>query len=62
MEQSERQPEREGMPRWAKVTALVAAALVALLVVMVVVGGGDHGPGRHTGGNHRVVLSLERGG
>jgi hypothetical protein len=35
-----------GMPRWVKVSAVVAAVLVALVVVMLLVGG-DHGPGRH---------------
>lgn len=38
-----------GMPRWVKVSAIVAAVLVVLVVVMLLVGGGPggHGPGRH---------------
>jgi hypothetical protein len=38
-----------GMPRWVKVSAIVALILVVLVVVMLLVGGGpgDHGPGRH---------------
>jgi hypothetical protein len=36
------------MPRWVKVFAVVA---VLLLLVLLVVGGGEHGPGRHTGNN-----------
>ena len=44
-------PDREpnaGMPRWVKVSAIVALVLVVLVVAMLIAGGpGDHGPGRH---------------
>ena len=50
-----------GTPRWVKVSALVAAVLIAVVVLMMVVGGGDHGPGRHTGGNHRRAVVIELG-
>ncbi len=43
-----------GMPRWAKVAAIVVLVLVVLVVVMLLVGGGPggggsggHGPRRH---------------
>lgn len=44
-----------GIPRWVKVSAIVALVLVVLVVVMLLVGGdhgpspgpGGHGPGRH---------------
>ena len=38
-----------GAPRWAKVSAIVAAVLVVLVVALVLLGGGagKHGPGRH---------------
>jgi hypothetical protein len=38
-----------GVPRWVKVSAIVAVVLVVLVVVMLLfVGGpGDHGPRRH---------------
>lgn len=38
-----------GMPRWVKVSAIVAVVLVVLVVVMLLVGGGpgNHGPNRH---------------
>jgi hypothetical protein len=38
-----------GMPRWVKVSMIVALVLVVLVVVMLLVGGGpgDHGPRRH---------------
>lgn len=43
--------EAPAMPRWVKVFLSVVAALVLLVVVAKVTGaGGDHGPGRHTGG------------
>jgi hypothetical protein len=40
-----------GRPRWVKVSLLVALAIIVLFVVLQLVGGGDHGPGRHTGGD-----------
>jgi hypothetical protein len=38
-----------GMPRWVKVSLIVALVLAVLVVVVLLVGGGvgDHGPGRH---------------
>jgi hypothetical protein len=37
------------MPRWVKVSAIIALVLVVLVVVMLLVGGGpgEHGPRRH---------------
>ena len=40
-----------GAPRWVKVSAIVAGLLVVLVVVVLLVGGGEHGPGRHLGGD-----------
>jgi hypothetical protein len=37
------------IPRWVKVSALVALLLALLVVVMLLIGGGGHGPGRHFG-------------
>lgn len=37
-------------PRWVKVVALAAAVLV-LAIVGIALAGGDHGPGRHLGGD-----------
>jgi hypothetical protein len=43
---------RRGMPRWVKVSGLVAAVLVLVFVVAQLTGaGGEHGPGRHSGGD-----------
>lgn len=39
-----------GPPRWVKVFGIVALVVVGLLVVLLLAGGGEHGPGRHTGG------------
>lgn len=36
-----------GVPRWVKVSAVVAVVVVLFLGVMALVAGGDHGPGRH---------------
>ena len=40
-----------GMPRWVKVTGVVAIVLVLLVGVLLLFGNGPggHGPGRHTG-------------
>ena len=38
-----------GTPRWVKVFAVFALLVVALVVVVIAFGGGEHGPGRHTG-------------
>ena len=38
-------------PRWVKLFGIVALAVVALVVVVIAVGGGNHGPGRHLGGD-----------
>jgi hypothetical protein len=46
--------EREstrGIPRWVKVTGIVAAVLVLLVVVMLLIGGGGGGGG-HTPRRH----------
>jgi hypothetical protein len=43
-------PDREskpGMPRWVKVSGIIAIVLVLLVVIIVLVSGGEHGPGRH---------------
>jgi hypothetical protein len=37
-----------GMPRWVKITLVIAAVLTLVVVVGLVTGvGGEHGPGRH---------------
>jgi len=39
----------EGTPRWVKMSGIVALVLILLVGVLLVTGGGNHGPGRHTG-------------
>ncbi|MDQ3717022.1 MAG: hypothetical protein M3381_13585 [Actinomycetota bacterium] len=57
-------PDREsttGMPRWVKVSAIVALIVVLLfLVVMLTGGGAGHGPSRHSmsGGVNDPTFSL----
>lgn len=37
-----------GLPRWVKISGIVAIIVVLLLAVMLLVGGGEHGPSRHS--------------
>lgn len=42
--------EREsgaGIPRWVKLTVVVALLVGLVILVVVLVDGGEHGPGRH---------------
>ncbi len=39
-----------GMPRWVKVSGIIAIVLLVLVVIVVLVSGGEHGPGRHLPG------------
>ncbi|MDO0930698.1 hypothetical protein QQY66_02995 [Streptomyces sp. DG2A-72] len=43
-----------GTPRWVKVSGLVALVVVLLVVVMLLIPG-NHGPGRHLGGQAALV-------
>ncbi|GAA3495891.1 hypothetical protein GCM10019016_029920 [Streptomyces prasinosporus] len=43
-----------GVPRWVKVSGLVALVVVLVVVVMLLVPG-NHGPGRHFGGQASLV-------
>lgn len=39
-----------GMPRWVKISVVVAGLLIATFLVLRLTGaGGEHGPGRHMG-------------
>jgi hypothetical protein len=56
-----------GIPRWVKVSGIIALVLVLLVVVIMVAGlGGQHGPGRHmpSGGagsdNSPITLAAQR--
>jgi hypothetical protein len=46
-------PKPPSMPRWLKVSAIVAIVVVVLIVVVALLAGGEHGPSRHLpgGGN-----------
>jgi hypothetical protein len=45
---------RHRMPRWLKVSLIIAVAVVVLLVVLMLTGafGGGHGPGQFGPGQH----------
>lgn len=40
------------MPRWVKVSAIVAAVLALLAVAVLLISGGEHGPSRHMSAGH----------
>jgi len=42
-------PQRPGTPRWVKAIGIVLLGVVLLALVVLVLGGGQHGPGMHTG-------------
>lgn len=50
-----------GTPRWVKVSAIAAVVLVLILIVMMLAGG-EHGPGRHLGGDEAPAAGQGEGG
>jgi len=42
-------PGEHRTPRWVKVAGMIAAIVVLLLLAVLILGGGEHGPGLHTG-------------
>jgi hypothetical protein len=45
-----------GIPRWVRISLLVVGALVLVFILANVTGvAGDHGPGRHGGGDDSEV-------
>jgi hypothetical protein len=40
-------PDTGGIPRWVKVSGIIALILALLAVVMLLIGGGGHTPRRH---------------
>lgn len=38
------------LPRWLKLSGIIAGVLVLAAVAVMFIAGGDHGPGRHTPG------------
>lgn len=39
-------PPYPGMPRWVKVSGIIALAVVLLVIIIIFTG--EHGPGRHS--------------
>jgi hypothetical protein len=58
-------PDREttGAPRWVKVFGIIVLGLAVLFVGLKLTGvGGNHGPGRHSGGGSPSSGVTENGG
>ena len=51
-----------GAPRWVKLFLIGGAVLAILLVLAMVVSEGDHGPGRHGGGEETPSPSVDDDG
>ncbi len=47
-----------GAPRWVKVSAAMALIVVVIVVVLMATGGGEHGPGRHSGSDDQGAPSA----
>ena len=48
-----------GVPRWVKMSAVVAVLVVLMVVFVLATGGaGEHGPGRHSGGDDKAPSSA----
>jgi hypothetical protein len=57
--------ESRGLPRWVKITLIVAAVAILLLGIVMITGGGGHRPRRHgalvDGGDAPTVTSAPVG-
>ncbi|WP_433786842.1 hypothetical protein ACQPX6_08430 [Actinomycetospora sp. CA-101289] len=42
--------ESSGLPRWVKISLVIAVALVLVAIAVMALSGSEHGPGRHLGG------------
>ena len=54
-------PPYPGMPRWVKVSGIIAVVVVLLVIIIMFTG--EHGPGRHTpfGGPGAHTPPMEHG-
>lgn len=49
----------DGTPRWVKVFGIIGVVVILLVVIVLLFGGGQHGPGRHTGGDTPADIPAE---
>lgn len=42
-------------PRWVKAFGVISLVVVVLVLVLLLVGGGNHGPGRHSGATEKTA-------
>ena len=47
-----------GMPRWVKLSLILAAVLVLVVVIVMLIAGGGHGPSRHAAGIQAPPISI----
>ena len=47
-----------GVPRWVKVSAVIAAIVLVAVLVVMLLSGGNHGPGRHVASGEHPRTSL----
>jgi hypothetical protein len=46
------------MPRWVKLSLILAAVLVLVVVIAMLIAGGGHGPSRHAPGSQLPPISV----
>ena len=46
------------MPRWVKLSLILAAVLVLVVVIVMLIAGGGHGPSRHASGMQAPPISV----
>ena len=49
------------MPRWVKVSLILAAVLALAVVIVMLIAGGGHGPSRHAPGVQLSPISVTAG-
>jgi hypothetical protein len=54
-------PRPPSIPRWVKVSGIIAIVVVLLVVVILIASGGEHGPSRHmpSGDNGGLTLPAQ---
>ena len=51
-----------GAPRWVKVFGIITLVVILVVAILLLTGGGNHGPGRHTGSGDAGGHAAPAGG